>query len=146
MILPTKIHAVAAKHEKENLRFRRFLKAHADADELDRQFMALHHELFAEYDCCHCGNCCRAYSTTLQDEEIESIAASKSISLTELAVRKLKLHAVSSAKMENARFRSASRRNAGAFLIPTGRKGCTVSSTRYPLQKNAPLFLRFLSG
>lgn len=75
MILPTKIHAVAARHEQENLRFRRFLKAHADADELDRQFMALHYELFAEYDCCHCGNCCRAYSTTLQDGEIESIAA-----------------------------------------------------------------------
>ena len=70
MISPKKISAAAAKREDENLRFRTFLKNHADPDELDRQFLALHKELFAGYDCCRCGNCCRAYSTTLTEEEI----------------------------------------------------------------------------
>ena len=75
MISPANIHTVAAKLENENLRFRRFLKNHADADELDRHFFALHNELFAKYDCRRCRNCCRAYNTTLQDDEIETIAA-----------------------------------------------------------------------
>lgn len=75
MILPTKIHTVAAKLERENHRFRRFLKTHADADELDRQFLELHNELFAKYDCCKCRNCCRAYNTTVQDDEVGAIAA-----------------------------------------------------------------------
>lgn len=75
MIAPSKVNAAAKKLEKENLRFRAFLKNHADDDELDRQFLRLHNELFAEYDCCKCGNCCWAYSTALSEHEIGSIAA-----------------------------------------------------------------------
>lgn len=75
MISPDKIRAVAARKEDENLRFRTFLKNRADPEELDRQFMKLHQELFSEYDCRQCGNCCREYGTALQDAEIESIAA-----------------------------------------------------------------------
>ena len=75
MISPKEIHAAAEKREDENLRFRTFLKIHADPNELDRQFLALHQELFAGYDCCQCGNCCRAYSTYLSEEEINSISA-----------------------------------------------------------------------
>ena len=59
MISPSNVSAAAAEREDENLRFRIFLKNHADPDELDRQFLALHKELFAGYDCCRCGNCCR---------------------------------------------------------------------------------------
>lgn len=74
MIAPKDVSAAAAKREDENLRFRTFLKIHADPEELDQQFSALHRELFAGYDCCQCGNCCRAYSTTLSEEEIISIS------------------------------------------------------------------------
>lgn len=75
MISPSNVSAAAAEREDENLRFRIFLKNHADPDELDRQFLALHKELFARYDCCRCGNCCRIYSTTLTEEEIVNISA-----------------------------------------------------------------------
>ncbi len=75
MISPKDVSAAAAKWEDENLRFRTFLKIHADPDELDRQFLALHRELFAGYDCCKCRNCCRTYSTTLSEEEIAGISA-----------------------------------------------------------------------
>lgn len=75
MITPKNVPVAAAKREDENLRFRTFLKIHADPEELDQQFLALHRELFAGYDCCQCGNCCRAYSTTLSEEEIVSISA-----------------------------------------------------------------------
>lgn len=47
MISPKDVSAAAAKREDENLRFRTFLKNHADPDELDQQFLALHQELFA---------------------------------------------------------------------------------------------------
>ena len=74
MISPENVSAAAAKREDENLRFRTFLKNHADPDELDRQFLVLHKELFAGYDCCRCGNCCRAYGTILTEEEIVNIS------------------------------------------------------------------------
>lgn len=51
------------------------LEKHADPDELDEKFFALHEELFDGYDCCKCGNCCRAISTSLSGEEITAIAA-----------------------------------------------------------------------
>lgn len=75
MISPKDVFAAAARREDENLRFRTFLKIHADPVELDRQFLALHEELFAGYDCCQCGNCCRTYSKPLSEEEIASISA-----------------------------------------------------------------------
>lgn len=75
MIAPFAVHAAAKKLEDENLKFRVFLKNHADGDELDQQFLILHRELFSEYDCRQCGNCCRAYSTSLTEDEMDAIAA-----------------------------------------------------------------------
>ena len=75
MIEPSKVSVAAKKRENENVKFRTFLKCNADAAELDRQFLELHNELFAGYDCCKCNNCCREYSTMLQDGEVDSIAA-----------------------------------------------------------------------
>lgn len=75
MISPRDVRIAAEKREDENLRFRTFLKIHADSDELDQQFFALYSEFFAGYDCSQCGNCCRTYSTSLSEEEIASISA-----------------------------------------------------------------------
>lgn len=89
MIAPSEVQNTAKKLENENLRFRKFLKAHADSDKLDQQFIALHHELFSEYDCYQCGNCCRAYGTVLTDGEIDSIATSIGVPRKELVSQHL---------------------------------------------------------
>ena len=61
VISPENVYIEAKKLEDKNLRLRTFLKIHADPDELNRQFLELHKELFTGYDCCKCGNCCRAF-------------------------------------------------------------------------------------
>ena len=76
MIAPDAVSAAAKRREKENLRFRTFLKNRVDPDELDRQFAKLHKELFSQYDCSQCRNCCREYSVGLEPDEIEALAAS----------------------------------------------------------------------
>lgn len=48
MIQPDKVKEEAKKRENENFKFRTYLKCHADEDELDRQFLHLHKELFAD--------------------------------------------------------------------------------------------------
>ncbi len=58
MLSPKEVRAIAKRKEKENLRFRTFLKNRVNPDDLDRKFHALHKELFADYDCCQCGNFC----------------------------------------------------------------------------------------
>lgn len=73
MIAPYAVPA-AKSLEKENLRFRTFIKNCADPDELDRQFAELHKELFSQYDCKQCRNCCRAFSVELERNEIEALS------------------------------------------------------------------------
>ena len=51
IIKPEDVRAEAKKNEKENFKFRTFLKCHANEDELDKQFLRLHKEFFADYDC-----------------------------------------------------------------------------------------------
>ncbi len=75
MIAPDKIAAEANRKEKENQEFRIYLKMHADEEELDRQFLRLHQELFADYDCSKCGNCCREYYGAIPENDISTDAA-----------------------------------------------------------------------
>ena len=42
--------------------------------ELDTQFLRLHNELFAEYDCSKCRNCCKMYKGSIPEEDIEKDA------------------------------------------------------------------------
>jgi Fe-S-cluster containining protein len=65
----------SSEDRNPNWEFRTFLKGCADDDELDAQFLALHNELFAHYDCCRCANCCRAYKILLNDTDIARISA-----------------------------------------------------------------------
>ena len=74
MIHPDKIGTEAKKKEDENFKFRSFLKCHANAKELDRQFLRLHKELFADYDCSKCRNCCKMYKGSIPPEDIEKDA------------------------------------------------------------------------
>jgi Fe-S-cluster containining protein len=75
MISPTEVKSAASRLEDANIKFRSFLKGHADENELDAQFLRLHNELFANYDCRKCANCCREYGTALSDAEVSRIAA-----------------------------------------------------------------------
>lgn len=45
MIPPRKVKFMAKKKENENIRFRSYLKIHADEKELDEQFLKLHNEV-----------------------------------------------------------------------------------------------------
>lgn len=83
MIAPNKVYAAAAKLEGENLRFRAFLKGHADSEELYRHIHRLHSELFSHYDCGKCRNCCRAYRISLSEDEIDDIVSYLNLSRQE---------------------------------------------------------------
>lgn len=74
MIEPSKVAARARRLEQQNFEFRTFLKIHADYNELDSQFSMLHKELFANYDCSKCANCCRTYDVVLDKNEVKKIA------------------------------------------------------------------------
>lgn len=74
MIHPDKIKEEAKKKEKENYRFRSYLKGHADEKKLDKQFLRLHKELFADYDCSTCRNCCKMYRGSIPEEDVEKDA------------------------------------------------------------------------
>jgi len=45
MIEPSEVREAFKRVERENYSFRAYLKNHADADELDEQFLELHNEL-----------------------------------------------------------------------------------------------------
>ena len=74
MLPARKIHFEAKKKEKENLRFRSFLKCNADEEELDQQFLQLHKELFENFDCGKCRNCCKEYCAELTTDEVKEVA------------------------------------------------------------------------
>lgn len=71
MIPPRKVKFMAKKKENENIRFRSYLKIHADGTELDEQFFRLHNELFEEYDCRP--ENCKKYPYTNQPERLWSL-------------------------------------------------------------------------
>ena len=74
MIAPNELAARAKQREDENYAFRTYLKGHADPEELDAQFLELHNELFADYDCNSCRNCCKEYRGNLSDDDIMKCA------------------------------------------------------------------------
>ena len=74
MVHPDKVGIEAEKKEDENFKFRSFLKGHADEEELDKQFLRLHKELFADYDCSKCRNCCKMYKGSIPKEDVEKDA------------------------------------------------------------------------
>ena len=75
MIEPSKVEEAFKRVEKENYDFRVYLKRHADINELDEQFHQLHKELFSGYDCSKCRNCCKEYSASFEEDELETVAA-----------------------------------------------------------------------
>jgi len=74
MIEPSKVKEAYNKIEDENYAFRVYLKNHADIDELDKQILKLHNELFVNYDCSKCRNCCAEYSASFEEQELGPVA------------------------------------------------------------------------
>ena len=85
MLAPRKVKFEAQKRERENLEFRTFLKCNADEKELDEQFVKLHDELFAQYDCNRCRNCCKMYHGSIPEEEVEKDALYLGLAATDFA-------------------------------------------------------------
>ncbi|MFW6006930.1 MAG: YkgJ family cysteine cluster protein [Halanaerobiales bacterium] len=74
-----KIKKLSKKKEKENEKFRLFLKGynHKKVDEIVHK---LNQKYMTEYDCRKCGNCCKKLTITLTDEEIKDISEYLNIS------------------------------------------------------------------
>ena len=64
---------LANMKEEENLRFRTFLKIHADEKKLDKQFLRLHEKYFKVYDCSKCRNCCKKIGISMTGDELDKI-------------------------------------------------------------------------
>ena len=75
MLRPSQVAFYAKKAEGNNYRFRTWLKGHADGDDLDSRFLRLHEELFAQYDCRRCRNCCKKCVGSVPADEIAADAA-----------------------------------------------------------------------
>ena len=85
------LYEVSKQKEDENYDFRTYLKIHADPDELDQQFQELHQELFSEYDCSQCGNCCKKYHGNIPEEDIDQDASYIGMEADEFIDRYLEL-------------------------------------------------------
>lgn len=84
MLKPSEVPQHAKRKEDENIRFRTYLKCHADETTLDAQFLRLHNELFADYDCSQCRNCCKLYHGFIPKEELEQAAAGLNLTREQL--------------------------------------------------------------
>lgn len=93
MIEPSKIEEEFEKVERENYKFRTYLKNHADVDELDEQFLKLHNELFKDYDCSKCRNCCKECSIAFEETEIEQASELLKVSKEEFIDKYLEMTA-----------------------------------------------------
>ena len=68
------IRAMAAKKEKENLRFRQFLKqSDLGSDNIDRRVSEITERVWAGIDCTTCANCCREMKPTFSEEDISRV-------------------------------------------------------------------------
>jgi len=74
----SKIKHLATVREKENYRFRTFLKGKND-EKVDRIVHRLHDELIRQIDCTLCGNCCCQLSVELHPKDIAALARLENI-------------------------------------------------------------------
>lgn len=90
MLSPDEVEQAAQRKENKNYKFRAFLKNHADEKELDAQFLRLHNELFADYDCSSCRNCCKLFHAEIPIADIEKDAEHLNLSTDEFISTYLK--------------------------------------------------------
>jgi uncharacterized protein len=74
-----KINQQANIKEKENIRFRSFLKG-KDDNRVDKIVHAINKEVVEQIDCTKCGNCCNTLRPSVSDNEIRILANLEKIS------------------------------------------------------------------
>jgi len=77
-----KIKELGKRREKENFRFRTYLKGQ-DSKEIDKIAHRLNDEITKQIDCTKCGNCCYILRPYVSDREIEILSKIDNISITE---------------------------------------------------------------
>jgi len=65
------IRMLGEKKADENMRFRRFMKAH---DHSDRILRRIAEGIEAQIDCTQCANCCKVATVTIHERDIERLA------------------------------------------------------------------------
>jgi uncharacterized protein len=68
------IRKMAANKEKENWRFRQFLKGSEDDLGIDRLVAEITERVWAGIDCTTCANCCRELQPTFSAEDVSRVA------------------------------------------------------------------------
>ena len=91
MIAPGEVKYKAAEKERENFKFRTFLRNRAEEEILDHQFLTLHNELFANYDCSRCRNCCKEYHGEIPREDLDKAAEYLGLSVAQFTEQYLEI-------------------------------------------------------
>lgn len=84
MIKPEEINQASKDMSENNMNFRLFLKENSDEEELDAQFLALHNEIFSQYDCGTCLNCCKKLTPIFLESELKSLAKAANMEVEDL--------------------------------------------------------------
>jgi len=80
-----KIKTLAEKREKENIKFRTYLKnLDIEIEELDKYVHKINTEITKQIDCTKCGNCCKTVKPILDNEDINKFAKGLKITPKEL--------------------------------------------------------------
>jgi Fe-S-cluster containining protein len=92
MIDPVKLPQMAQARADENFEFRDFLKHHTELNsaEVDRLVFGISERVWKTIDCTACGNCCRAVSPTLKDDDVERMACHVGMTGSEFSSKHLK--------------------------------------------------------
>ena len=77
MIAINELEKLAKSKHDESVRFRTYLKTHANEEELDKAFKKLHDKYFKIYDCSKCRNCCKELGVSIGYDEIDKLHLSK---------------------------------------------------------------------
>ncbi len=74
-VQPIHLPVLAQEKEKENWRFRQFLKQRCDLEpaELDKRVAELTRRVWATIDCTACANCCKTVRPTFSEEDVERL-------------------------------------------------------------------------
>lgn len=83
MVRPSKLRFLTEKNRNNNYRFRTWLKMNADSEDLDQRFLRLHRELFEDYECNRCRNCCKQYYGSIPAVDIKKDAEGLNMSVQE---------------------------------------------------------------
>ena len=78
----------AAANEEEDFRFRAYLKGHSmSGARLDARVREITDDVWSQIDCTTCANCCRAYTTSVDDVDIARLAKRLEITTAEFGKR-----------------------------------------------------------